>query len=146
MKALIQRVSFAKVLVEDKVCGEIGKGVVMLCGFCKGDSEKDVDFILKKVLNLKIFEDEKGRMGKSLKEISGELLIVSQFTLCATTKKGNKPSFDNALAYEDAKRLYDYLIFCASQEVPTKSGIFGAFMNVYLTNYGPVTFLIESKR
>lgn len=146
MIAVVQRVLQSKVEVEGKVVGEIGKGVNILLGVSKEDEIIDVDKLVDKIVNLRIFEDEKGKMNFSLIDIKGEALVVSQFTLLANLKKGRRPSFENAADPEKAKYLYQEFIKKISTFVPTKTGIFAADMKVYILNDGPVTFILDSKQ
>ncbi|ACN98111.1 D-aminoacyl-tRNA deacylase [Sulfurihydrogenibium azorense] len=146
MIAVVQRVLQSKVEIEGKVVGEIGKGVNILLGVSKEDEIIDVDKLVDKIVNLRIFEDEKGKMNFSLIDIKGEALVVSQFTLLANLKKGRRPSFENAADPEKAKYLYQEFIKKISTFVPTKTGIFAADMKVYILNDGPVTFILDSKQ
>lgn len=145
MRTVIQRVSFASVEVEGKIVGEIGNGLLLLLGVGAGDTERSAEALLNKVLNLRIFPDENGKMNRSILEVSGELLIVSQFTLYADVRKGRRPSFTDAANPENGKRLYEYFI-SQSQKSGLKiaSGIFQADMNVSLLNSGPVTIYIDT--
>lgn len=144
MRGLIQRVSEARVLVEGRCVGEIGPGILLLLGMHKGDTEPQAQRLLEKVLAYRIFADAEGRMNRSLADTGGGLLVVSQFTLAAETKKGLRPGFDPAEAPARAKALYDYFVAAARARHPVvATGCFGADMKVQLTNDGPVTFLLE---
>jgi len=145
MRVLIQRVIYASVVVNDKKVAEINKGILVFLGVKKGDMESDADFLIKKIPNLRIFSDLNGKMNKSLIDINGELLVVSQFTLYADAKRGNRPSYSNAMPPDDAKRLYDY--FCnklMEKNLRVKKGVFGAHMRIELLNDGPVTIILSS--
>ncbi len=146
MKAVIQRVLNSKVEVGGKTVGEIGKGLNILVGIEKGDTEEDIKKAVNKIVNLRIFEDEKGKMNLSVKDIEGEVLVVSQFTLAGNIKKGRRPSFENAERPERAKELYEFFVKEMSKEVPTQTGIFAADMKVFILNDGPVTFIVDSKQ
>ena len=143
MIGLIQRVTHARVEVNDTVTGKIDQGILLLLGVQKEDDEQKADKLLHKVLNYRIFSDENGRMNNSLLDIQGELLVVSQFTLAADTKKGMRPGFSSAGSPEQAERLYDYFVAQSQQQVITQTGRFGADMQVSLCNDGPVTFWLE---
>ena len=143
MIGLIQRVSQASVTVDGTVIGDIDQGILLLLGVQRGDDEAKADKLLNKLLNYRIFPDDDGKMNRSLRDIGGELLVVSQFTLAADTSKGTRPGFSRAAAPADAERLYEYFLSCAEQEITTAAGRFGADMNVSLTNDGPVTFWLE---
>lgn len=145
MKFLVQRVKEASVIVEEKVTGKINKGFLVLIGVCNEDTEEVADKMLKKLLGLRIFEDENGKTNLSLADVEGELLLVSQFTLYADCKKGNRPSFIKAGKPEHANQLYEYIIAKAKETVPTvETGIFGADMRVSLVNDGPFTVILDS--
>jgi D-tyrosyl-tRNA(Tyr) deacylase len=148
MRGLIQRVTHARVEVGGNIAGQIDVGVLLLLGVQRGDSEADADKLLKKVLDYRIFPDPEGKMNLSLRDIKGELLIVSQFTLAADTKKGLRPSFTPAAAPQEAERLYNYFVaqaevLSAAHGMCIATGQFGADMQVSLCNDGPVTFLLE---
>jgi D-tyrosyl-tRNA(Tyr) deacylase len=146
MKALIQRVSSAKVAVNGEVVGQIGKGLLVFLCAVKGDSEKDLDYLVKKVSQIRIFEDEQGRMNLPLADVKGAVLVVSQFTLAASTRKGNRPSFDNAEAPDQAKTMYeDFVQRMRDTGLPVRTGVFAAMMDVTLVNDGPVTIWIDSR-
>ena len=147
MRAVIQRVSRAQVRVEGQIVGEIGKGIVLLLGVGKGDTKPQADSLLEKLVNLRIFEDEAGKMNLSLLDVGGELMVISEFTLYADCRKGRRPSFTDAGSPEEAKTLYEYLIRQAgSHGLIAASGIFQASMEVELVNFGPVTILLDSSR
>lgn len=147
MIAVIQRVSEASVVVDTEVLGEIGKGVLVLLGIENEDQQEDIEWLSKKIVNLRIFNDEAGVMNKSLLESHGELLLVSQFTLHASTKKGNRPSYIKAAKPDIAVPLYQAFIDTLNQQLPRPiaTGQFGADMKVHLVNDGPVTILIDTK-
>ncbi|RZF79041.1 D-tyrosyl-tRNA(Tyr) deacylase [Pseudoalteromonas sp. CO325X] len=141
MQGLIQRVSRAEVTVEGHVVGKIDQGIVLLLGVEKADSEQQVDKLLHKVSNYRIFTDEQGKMNLSLKDIGGELLVVSQFTLAADTRKGMRPSFSSAATPQQARQLYDLFVDKAKAAgITVATGQFAADMQVSLVNDGPVTF------
>ena len=144
MKLVIQRVSEAKVKVDNEIVGKIGQGFLVLFGAGQGDTKEQVDFLAEKMCNLRVFCDENNKMNLSIKDIDGELLVVSQFTLYADCKKGNRPSFVNAASPEQANELYEYFINkCKKLVKSVKKGIFGADMKVSLLNDGPVTIILE---
>lgn len=144
MKSVIQRVSSASVTVENKIVGEIGRGIMVLLGVEKGDAEQQADWLAEKIATLRIFEDQAGKMNLSLQDVGGSLLVVSQFTLAGNCAKGRRPSFDTAAAPDEGKRLYDYFVEAARRlGLPVATGIFQADMKVALVNDGPVTFVLE---
>jgi len=144
MIGLIQRVSSAKVDVSNNTISHIEQGILLLLGIEKEDNQEKADKLLQRVLNYRIFEDDTGRMNLSLNNIKGDLLVVSQFTLAADTKKGLRPSFSSAASPEIAKTLYDYFLIQAKQtDLLIQSGEFGADMQVSLVNDGPVTFWLQ---
>ena len=146
MKLVIQRVKHASVTVDCNVTGKIGKGFLVLIGIANSDTKEIADQYLKKLLNLRIFEDENGKTNLSLKDVNGELLLVSQFTLYADCRKGNRPSFINAGAPDMAEALYEYMIEACRKEIPVvETGIFGADMQVELLNDGPFTIVLDER-
>ena len=147
MRALLQRVSQAQVTVEGKVVGEIGTGLLILLGVAKPDTAANAEFLVDKILNLRIFPDAAGKMNLSLLDIAGELLVVSQFTLYGDCRKGRRPSFDDAAGAEQARALYESFVAQARLAgVRVETGIFQAHMEVELINDGPVTILFDSDR
>ena len=144
MKLIIQRVKNAKVEVDNKVVGQIEKGFLVLLGVTHTDTKEIADYLVKKLCNLRVFEDDKGKMNLSIKDVEGDLLIVSQFTLYADCSGGNRPSFINAAKPEIANELYEYFCNkCQEAEIGVQKGIFGADMQVSLLNDGPVTIILE---
>jgi D-aminoacyl-tRNA deacylase len=147
MRAVIQRVSRAQVHAGGKIAGEIGKGLLILLGVGKGDTKKEADFLLEKIIHLRIFEDPQGKMNLSLMDCGGELLIVSQFTLYADCQKGRRPSFTDAGSPEEAKSIYEYFVAQARDcKIRVATGIFQASMEVELVNSGPVTIILDTPR
>lgn len=145
MRAVLQRVKSSKVLIEGKEVGQIEHGLCVLLGIKVGDTEGDADKLVNKIVNLRVFEDESGKFSKSLLDVGGSVLVVSQFTLYANTRKGRRPSFELAEKPQAAKRLYDYFVERVSQYVHTQTGTFGAMMDVYIINHGPVTIILDSE-
>lgn len=144
MKIVIQRVANAQVEVDKKVVGKIGKGFLVLVGVTHEDTKENADYLVKKLCKLRVFTDENDKMNLSLKDVKGELLIVSQFTLYANCKDGNRPSFVEAAKPEQANELYEYFCSeCEKNDIKVEKGIFGADMKVSLLNDGPVTIIIE---
>jgi D-tyrosyl-tRNA(Tyr) deacylase len=147
MRIVIQRVSQASVTINGNTNGEIGTGILVLLGIEEGDNQTDADWLAAKLVNLRIFDDENGVMNRSVQDLNGEIMVVSQFTLHASTKKGNRPSYIKAARPEQAIPLYEY--FCNLLEENTgnkiQTGVFGADMQVSLINDGPVTIIIDSK-
>ena len=144
MIGLLQRVSHAKVEVDGEIIGQIGPGLLVLLGVEKGDNEAISDRLLQRLLSYRVFEDDAGKMNLSLQQVKGELLVVSQFTLPADTRKGTRPSFTPAAPPEEGERLYNYFVEQAQQQHPVvQTGQFAANMQVSLTNDGPVTFWLQ---
>ena len=146
MRAVIQRVKSSKVVVEGKVVGEIGEGLNILLGIGKSDTEEEVKKLVDKVLNLRIFENEEGKFYYSVMDIKGELLVVSQFTLYANVKKGRRPSFEEAEKPQRAKELYEKVVEEFKKSgLRVETGVFGAMMDVFIENWGPVTIILDTK-
>ena len=146
MRLVVQRVKKASVSVDNKVVGEIGLGLLVLIGVEQNDNQDDILWLVKKLLGIRIFSDENGKMNLSLKQVNGSVLAVSQFTLHASTKKGNRPSFINAADPKKAKEYYkEFILRIKNEGVPIQTGEFGANMQVELINDGPVTILLDSK-
>lgn len=144
MKLVVQRVKNSKVTVENKITGKIEEGFLVLLGVTHTDTKETVDYLVKKLCNLRIFTDENDKMNLSIKDIDGELLVVSQFTLYADCQKGNRPSFVNSADPEMANELYEYFVEQCRKEIKkVETGIFGAHMKVDLLNDGPVTIILE---
>lgn len=147
MKLVIQRVTRASVSIEETRVENISKGLVVLLGIEKGDDSPDVDYLVEKMVNLRIFSDENGKMNLSLMDVRGEILLVSQFTLAGDCRKGKRPSFDKAMPPGEAEPLYNqFKEILTRQNIPVREGRFGAMMQVELVNDGPVTFILESKK
>ena len=145
MRILVQRSLESSVSVNNKIIGKIENGLVLFVGFTLGDSEKEIDYLINKVLNLRIFDDENGVMNKSILDVNGEILSVSQFTLSADTKKGNRPSYVKALDSIKAKKLYKIFNERLSNYVKVETGEFGADMLVNIGNDGPITIALEKE-
>ena len=148
MRAVLQRVKEAKVVVDGKTVGEIKRGILVLLGVGKADTEDDAAWIADKIVNLRIFEDDEGKMNRSLLETGGELLIVSQFTLYGDARKGRRPSFTEAAPPDLGERLYEKVVenIRTKYGLKVETGVFGAMMDVHLVNWGPVTILLDSKK
>jgi D-tyrosyl-tRNA(Tyr) deacylase len=145
LRVVLQRVKQAKVTVEEKVVGQIQRGLVLLVGAKKGDTEGEVKYLVDKCVNLRIFEDDQKKMNLSALDVKAEVLVISQFTLYADTRKGRRPSFTHALEPEEAERLYKRFIeHMKATGIKTESGVFGAKMLVEIFNWGPVTIILES--
>ena len=145
MRAVIQRVSEARVRVEGSVLGEIGTGLLVLLGVAKPDTAAEAEFLAEKILNLRVFPDETGKMNRSLMDTGGALLVVSQFTLYADTRRGRRPSFDDAMPPREANEAYEAFLAAARAILPVQCGRFGASMQVLSQNDGPVTLVLDSK-
>ena len=146
MKAVIQRVTGASVTVDDKVVGEIERGLVVFLGVAEGDEEKDADYLVEKIVNMRIFSDAEGKFNLSALDINAGLLVISQFTLLADTRKGRRPSFTLAAAPGKAESLYIYIVACLERSgLKVQTGSFGAHMMVRIFNDGPVTIMIDSR-
>ena len=147
MKCVIQRVTFSSVSVDGRVVGEIQKGFLILLGVAEGDTDADAEKLAKKISLMRVFEDSEGKMNLSVQDIGGEILVVSQFTLCADCKKGNRPSFVGAMRPEGATRLYELFMALLKDNGVKKvdHGIFGADMKVSLVNDGPVTIILDTE-
>lgn len=146
MKFIVQRVNKSQVEVEEKIVGKIDKGFMVLIGITHNDTKEIADFLVRKLINLRVFEDENGKMNLSLKDVQGSLLLISQFTLYADCTSGNRPSFTNAAKPEFANELYEYIIEECKKKIPNvQTGIFGADMQVSLVNDGPVTIILEKE-
>ena len=145
MKVVIQRALASSVEVDNKLINKIEKGMVILVGVNVEDTSEDVDYLVRKTLNLRIFDDENGVMNKSILDVGGEILSISQFTLQASTKDGNRPSYINAMKGEEAVKLYEEYNKKLNEKVKTYPGVFGAEMKVSITNDGPITIISDSK-
>ena len=146
MVAILQRSTGANVKVDKKIIGEIEIGLVILLGIKRGDKKEDADKLVEKIVGLRIFNDEKDKMNLSIKEINGSALVISQFTLCADTKKGRRPSFINAELPDISNKLYEYFkSSLINNGVPVQAGKFGSMMDIELINNGPATFIIDTR-
>lgn len=145
MRVVVQRSGNSEVIVNNNIVGKIDKGLVILVGFTQGDSLSDIEYLVKKIINLRIFSDDKGLLNKSILNIKGSILSISQFTLYADTKKGNRPSFTKSLNKDEALNLYNMFNDCLKKYVSVDTGIFGADMLVKINNEGPITIIIDSK-
>ena len=145
MRVVVQKVNKANVLVDNKIINEIDNGLCLLVGFTQDDDIKDIEYMVKKVVNLRIFEDENNVMNKSVLDVGGKILSISQFTLYGDTKKGNRPSYIKALNGNYAVKLYDKFNELLNEQIETKTGIFGADMTVNIVNSGPTTIIIDTK-
>ena len=146
MKIIIQRVNFAEIFVNNKFKGKIQKGIIAYTGVANGDSVKDIDFCIDKLINLRIFDDENGKLNLSVKDIRGELLIVSNFTIYGNTKKGRRPSYTDSAAVNEAQEIYNLFVKKLEQTgVRFETGEFGQYMRIVSENDGPVNLIIDSK-
>ncbi|NLO20550.1 MAG: D-tyrosyl-tRNA(Tyr) deacylase [Syntrophomonadaceae bacterium] len=147
MRAVIQRTKGSKVVVDHKTCGEICSGLMVLLGIKRGDTEKEAQYMMDKIINLRIFPDDEGKMNCSLLDIGGEILLVSQFTLYGDARKGRRPGFSQAALPEEAMALYQYSIdYLKNRGLRVATGVFGAEMLVKIDNDGPVTILLDSEK
>lgn len=147
MRAVIQRVKNASVKIDGRVNGEAGEGLLIFLGVGKGDADADLKYIADKILGLRIFEDENGKMNRSVTDISGDLLIISQFTLYGDCRKGKRPSFDGAMPPKEAEEMYEsFVAYMRESGLKTETGEFGADMKVELLNDGPVTIILDSSK
>ena len=145
MIAIVQRCASSSVSIDNKIISKIPRGLLVLLGIFDSDEEKDIEYIAKKIISLRIFNDRNGKMNLSLKDIKGSILVVSQFTLCANLKKGSRPSFIEAAPYEKGKTFYkDLVSYLKNDGIKVQTGKFGANMDVKLVNQGPATFVIDS--
>ena len=147
MRVVVQRVNKSSVKVDNEIVGSINKGFNVLVGICKEDTIDDLKYMKDKVLNLRVFEDEEDKMNLSLKDVCGELLLISQFTLYGDCRKGRRPNFMNALGGDEAKKLFDeFVSMCREEGIKVETGVFGAHMVVDIENDGPVTLILDSKK
>src|SRR5512136_1604506 len=147
MRCVVQRVDRARVVIQGQLISTIGKGILVFLGIEKGDNFRDADFLLERIIHLRIFEDSEGKMNLSLLDTSGDMLVVSQFTLLADCRKGRRPSFTDAAEPETASKLYEYMLSKAREKVTKVGhGQFHAMMKVGLVSHGPVTILLDSRR
>lgn len=146
MKIVIQRVKQASVSIDSKLYNQIQQGLLLLVGIAPDDAQEDVAYAVRKITNMRIFSDDEDKMNLSVKDVNGEILSISQFTLYADTKKGNRPAFTGAAKPDLASQLYDDFNELLSQEIPVKTGVFAADMQVALVNDGPVTIVLDTKK
>jgi D-tyrosyl-tRNA(Tyr) deacylase len=147
MRAVIQRVKEARVEVEGEVAGRIGEGILLFLGIRKDDTQDDIKYLVEKVLGLRMFDDDAGKMNLSITDVGGEILVVPQFTLYGDCRKGRRPSFDEAASSDMAERLYDIFVEEVKKRgINVQTGRFRAIMDIHLTNSGPVTILLDSRR
>lgn len=147
MRAVLQRVTRSKVVVDGEIVGSIEKGLNVLLGISKEDTIEDIPYLKDKIINLRIFEDEDGKMNKSLLDVGGEILLISQFTLYGDCRKGRRPNFMEALGGDEANKIYDEFVKSLKETgIKVETGIFGAHMDVSIENDGPVTLIVESKK
>lgn len=145
MKVVIQRVKEAQVTIDDELVGDISQGLLLLVGVGPDDEQEDLDYAVRKIINMRIFSDDMGKMNLSVQDIKGSILSVSQFTLFAETKKGNRPAFTGAAKPDKAEKMYLDFNEALAQFVPVETGVFGADMQVSLVNDGPVTIILDTK-
>lgn len=145
MKVVIQRVKKAQVVIDEELVGDIKQGLLLLVGVGPDDEQEDLDYAVRKITNMRIFSDDMGKMNLSVQDVKGSILSVSQFTLFADTKKGNRPAFTGAAKPDKAEQLYNVFNEALAQCVPVETGVFGADMNVSLVNDGPVTIILDTK-
>ncbi len=145
MKVVIQRVKKAQVVIDEELVGDIKQGLLLLVGVGPDDEQEDLDYAVRKITNMRIFSDDMGKMNLSVQDVKGSILSVSQFTLFADTKKGNRPAFTGAAKPDKAEQLYNAFNEALAQCVPVETGIFGADMHVSLVNDGPVTIILDTK-
>ncbi|MCS7163740.1 MAG: D-aminoacyl-tRNA deacylase [Thermodesulfovibrio sp.] len=146
MIAIIQRVSKAYVEVGNEKISEIGRGLLVFLGIEKQDSKKDIEYLVNKIVNLRVFEDKNGKMNLSLKDVNGEIMVVSEFTLLGNCRKGNRPSFEKAMPPQEAEKIYrEFIDHLKKTGISVKEGSFRSFMHVYLINEGPVTFILNTR-
>jgi len=146
MKVILQRVKNASVTVNGEICAQIEHGLLLLLGIAETDNEEDIEYVSGKCINLRIFEDDDGKMNRSLLDVGGSVLVVSQFTLLGDTRKGRRPSFIEAASPEKGRDFYEkFVLKLKSYNINVQTGIFGAMMDVRFINYGPVTLMVESK-
>ncbi len=146
MRVLVQRVKMANVMISGNITGNIGNGLLLFVGFNSDDTIEDIKYLINKILNLRIFDDNEGKMNLNIKDVNGKILSISQFTLYADCKKGNRPSFVESMEYNKAKQLYEQFNILLNEYIKVETGIFGSNMQVSLINDGPVTILLESNK